>query len=367
MIPLAAILGDATEALAAAIKNDTLSGLLNATFGNAVELIMTIMFLRGDAPDRFEVVKSTLLGSILSNMLLVLGMSFWFGGMYKWWRDRKQKKGQAAQETSTTSEEISTSYVTGDVDQSFGQMSALLNSTMLLTTALILGLNTVFIVVNGDIAQDNILPVSRYCSIVMVLSYAMYIFFQMVTHEKVLSAEDDQGDDEEAEDGLSLKCSLSLLFGATAIVSYSSELLTDALEGALEGSGIGVLFTGIILLPIVGNACEHASAIRFALQDRAGLSVGIAVGSSVQIAIFVYPLAVLMGWAIGDDPETGKNIDLNFGALNVAVLILSVLVVLSIVLDGTSNWLEGYMLCTAYTCIAILYWYADSNKHLHGE
>jgi Ca2+:H+ antiporter len=235
---------------------------------------------------------------------------------------------------------------------------------MLLSTCLILGLVTVFIVVDGQIATEHILPISRWCSVFMILSYAMYIFFQMVTHEAVLKGEDPQEDEEEEEPPLSLKSALILLFLATSVVAYSSELLTDALEGALEGSGIGVLFTGIILLPIVGNACEHAAAIRFALQDRAGLSVGIAVGSSVQIAIFVYPFAVLMGWFIGDDPVTHDNMDLNLGALNVAVLILSVLVVLSIVLDGTSNWLEGYMLCTAYVSIAILYWYAESDTHL---
>uniref|UniRef100_A0A7S2N0J9 Sodium/calcium exchanger membrane region domain-containing protein n=1 Tax=Alexandrium andersonii TaxID=327968 RepID=A0A7S2N0J9_9DINO len=110
-------------------------------------------------------------------------------------------------------------------------------------------------------------------------------------------------------------------------------------------------FIGIILLPIVGNACEHASAIRFAIMDKCGLSIGIAVGSSTQMSLFVVPFAVLTGWVIN------QPMDLNFGSLNTTVMFISVVVVLSVVVDGTANWLQGYLLMSAYFVVAVLYWH----------
>jgi Ca2+:H+ antiporter len=286
-------------------------------------------------------------------MLLVMGMSFLLGGLRKWWKEFTSKKEKAA----TGELDIDKA----DVDQHFGQMGVLVNSTMLLVTCLILGLVTIFMVVEDKHSESYILPISRSCSWLMIMTYAMYILFQMVTHQDAMKEEEDEDEDKE-EPPIPLCVALGLLCMATVVVAFCSELLTDSLEGALQYSGLGKQFTGIILLPIVGNACEHAAAIRFALNDRAGLAVGIAVGSSVQIAIFVYPFAVLVGQLVGNDPITGKNMDLDFGPLQISVLILSVLVVLSIVLDGSSNWLEGYMLCTAYICIALLYFYVPDPE-----
>lgn len=197
------------------------------------------------------------------------------------------------------------------------------------------------------------LPISRRCSILLALAYVAYIIFQLYTHKDTMA--DDEGDDDE-EPNLTTTAALALLTVTTVIVATCSEFLSDALEGALEGSSMSKAFVGIILLPIVGNACEHAAAIRFAMQDKMGLAVGIAVGSSVQIALCVVPFAVLVGWAIGDAPN-GNNMNLDFGVLNVAVLTLSVLILLSIIIDGKSNWIEGYMLCTVYCIVGILYWY----------
>lgn len=114
---------------------------------------------------------------------------------------------------------------------------------------------------------------------------------------------------------------------------------------------------GIILLPIVGNACEHAAAVRFAMQDKLGLSVSIAVGSSTQIALFVVPFSVLIGWACG------RSMDLDFGTLNTSMITLSVIVLLSMVVDGQSNWLQGYLLCSVYAIIAVMYWYLPDYSH----
>eukprot|EP00747_Dinoflagellata_sp_TGD_P087543 gnl/TRDRNA2_/TRDRNA2_163667_c0_seq2.p1 gnl/TRDRNA2_/TRDRNA2_163667_c0~~gnl/TRDRNA2_/TRDRNA2_163667_c0_seq2.p1 ORF type:complete len:400 (-),score=87.83 gnl/TRDRNA2_/TRDRNA2_163667_c0_seq2:97-1164(-) len=355
MVPLAKILGDATEELAACLQNDMLSGLLNATFGNAVEMIMTINLLINH---EYLVVKCTLLGSMLSNMLLVLGMSFLAGGL---------TRSSSGSGTGSSEPLLNTGESTiANKQQRYSTLGALINSTMLLLACLLMGLITVFDYVD-DINDDGkavateekmyMLPISRICSMLTISAYVAFIVFQLFTHKDAMSEADE---DEGEEAALTLSCSLMLLVGATVVVAVCSEFLTDALEGALEGAPIGKYFLGIVLLPIVGNACEHAAAIRFAIQDKAGLSVGIAVGSSVQIALLVTPFSVLAGWAIGNSAQ-GTNMDLNFGALNIAVLTFSTLVLLSIVLDGKSNWLEGYMLCTAYCIIAVLYWYVPDN------
>lgn len=336
MVPLAKYLGDATEELANNMHNDMLSGLLNATFGNAVEVIMTITFLnRGE----YTVVKAALLGSVLSNMLLVLGTAFFVGGL------QPSSKGGVA-------------TIAGK-EQSYNAVSVLVNTLMLLVSCLPLALVTLFNYLNNG---DNIatahekhasLTISHICSIMMILSYIAYLLFQLITHKSLNTSDEEDGEDEGSS--MSLAGALSFLGFVAIIISFCSELLTESLEGAVSGCGMSKTFIGIVLLPIIGNACEHASAITFAIQERTNISVGIAIGSSVQIALFVTPLSVLLGWMIGD--VNHQNMDLNFGPLNVAVLTLSVLVVLSIIVDGKSNWLEGYMLFTAYVIVAVLYWY----------
>eukprot|EP00927_Polykrikos_kofoidii_P012322 TRINITY_DN15311_c0_g1_i1.p1 TRINITY_DN15311_c0_g1~~TRINITY_DN15311_c0_g1_i1.p1 ORF type:complete len:445 (-),score=86.01 TRINITY_DN15311_c0_g1_i1:100-1434(-) len=347
MIPLAKVLGDATEELALCLNNDMLSGLLNATFGNAVELIMTVSFLQ---THQYNVVKMSLVGSVLSNMLLVLGMSFFAGGFVK-------TKSKTTNVTSPggSSEPLVTFL---EKQQKYSILGALVSTSMLLVACLVLCLVTVFGYVFLDANQGHLtmLPLSRACSVVIMLSYVAFIVFQLFTHKETMAEDDGDGDEEEGANTLSFVCSLGLLAGTTVVVAFASELLTGSLESALASSGMSTGFVSTILLPIVGNACEHAAAIRFAMQEKAGLSVGIAVGSSVQVAVFVAPLSVLMGWAVGPD-SAGQNMDLNFGMMDVAVLTLSVIVVLSILLDGKSTWLEGYMLMTAYFIIGILYWF----------
>merc|ERR1719487_1777393 len=185
----------------------------------------------------------------------------------------------------------------------------------------------------------------------MMLSYVAYVFFQLVTHREAM--QEDEGDDGDGgdESALSISASIAIMCVTTLIVAYSSELLVESLGEVVEQVGISSHFIGIILLPIVGNACEHASAIRFAIQDKPGLSIGIAVGSSTQISLFVVPFAVIMGWMIN------VPMDLNFGSLNTTVVDISVVVVLSVVVDGSANWLQGWLLMSAYFVIAVLYWH----------
>lgn len=362
LIPLAKILGDATEELDAAIHNEVISGLLNASFGNAVEMIITVQTLRSGLLD---VVKATLLGSVLSNLLLVLGMSFFFGGILDL-GSPASKKEEALEITTdvsyTESNPLQQPLLEGAPDepapnarfqfvkgkeQTFIVNSALVSVTMLLVSCLSFALPTVF--AQGFRDQEILVSISRTSAIIVGLSYFAYLFFQLVTHR----LEGGEGDDDDDGDGMTVSCSVLLLAATTVLVAISSELLVNVIEDVVTQSHISECFIGIILLPIVGNACEHAAAVRFAVQNKPGLSISIAIGSSVQVALFVVPFAVIMGWAIGQ-PMT-----LDFGILNTTVLTICVLVVMSIVVDGSSNWLEGYMLCSAYMLIAVMYWHVE--------
>jgi len=244
------------------------------------------------------------------------------------------------------------------------------NTTLLLLSCLGLSLVTVFNHVDNVDQDDDpftedkkyMLPISRVCSVLIILAYVANVVFQLYTHAEAIASEDED-DGGEKEANMTLTCSLLLLASVTVIVAGTSEFLSGALEGALKDAHLGQAFVGIILLPIVGNAVEHAAAIRFAMADKAGLSVGIAVGSAVQIQLLVAPLAVLMGWAIGPD-DKGLNMDLDFGILDVTVLTMSVIVVMAIVIGGKSNWLQGYMLMTAYGIVTVLYWYLPDSVGL---
>lgn len=377
MIPLAKILGDVTEELAAGLRNDMLAGLLNATFGNAVEMVITVQTLRQGL---FEVVKATLLGSVLSNVLLVLGMSFFCGGIVNM-RGKAASRPAARAETASPARKPSkengvanpaegeySAFVSEKDDgpafvaekvQHFHVLGALVNTSMLLLSCLSFSLVTVFrTITHADgikYMETTMLPVSRICSLIIISAYVAYIVFQLGTHREALGACEEDNDELEEEPVLSVGMATGILFGTTVVVAYITELLVDAIEGVTQNSGMGEHFIGIILLPIIGNACEHAAAVRFAMQDKPGLSIGIAVGSSTQIALFVVPFSVIAGWIIH------QPMDLNFGALNTTVMTLSVIVVLSMVVDGQSNWLQGYLLCAAYAVIAVLYWYLPNN------
>lgn len=355
MVPLAKIMGDATEELAAGLKNDMLAGLLNATFGNAVEMVITINTLR---KGMYDVVKATLLGSVLSNLLLVLGMSFFCGGLIG---TVKTSRPTAAAGQNGSKVEARTEFV-GEKVQTFSVMSALVNTSMLLLSCLSFSLVTVFYSithVDGESRmQPVLLPVSRICAVIIAVAYCAYILFQLVTHREAMSEEEGDDDEAEEEPTISILGAGATLVFTTILVGLASELLVEAIEGVVDGAHVGQHFIGIVLLPIVGNACEHASAIRFAMMDKPGLSIGIAVGSSTQISLFVVPFAVLAGWMID------RPMDLNFGALNTTVMTLSVIVVLSVVVDGSANWLQGYLLMSAYLVVAVLYWFLPNEADI---
>ena len=318
LIPLANLLGDATEELADALKNQTLGGLVNATFGNAVEMILTYQTV---VQGLLTVAKGSLLGSILSNLLLVLGMAFFAGGL-----------GARGKE------------------QQFKETGPMASISMLFVACVAFAVPTCFALAGSgaDHGAEDVLTLSRGTAVAVLASYVCYIFFQVYTHQAVF--EDGAASSEEGGECLSVRASSAVLAVATGLTAWNSEVLVDSIEPFVAATGISQAFIGVIILPIIGNACEHFAAIRMAVKDKPTLAIGIAVGSSAQIALFVFPLAVIFGWVLN------VPLDLDLGVLNVVVLTLAVLIVFSILVDGKTNWLEGLMLIVVYLIVALAYY-----------
>lgn len=359
-MPLAKILGDSTEELAGSIHNDTVTGLLNATFGNAVEMIVAIQSIRSNL---LQIVKASLLGSVLSNTLLVLGTAFLLGGL-----TRSRKRRGRYHSFHIISEEFEKNGPTRlEKEQKFAVKSALISMAMLMFSCMSFALPTIFNSYPSDDSK-SVLKVSRIGAVIVLSSYVAYLIFQLLTHERTLGDEEDalspgledepedpEEDEDDAGPGLTAGCATLLMALCTLFVAINSEYLVDTIAQVVRDYGLPESFIGVILLPIAGNACEHASAIRFAMQDRPGLAIGIAVGSATQISLLVVPFSVIVGWFMD------KPLDLDFGALNTAVVTFCNLVVLTLLLDGRSNWFKGYILCCMYAFISVLYWHVPKS------
>ena len=191
---------------------------------------------------------------------------------------------------------------------------------------------------------DGVLMVSRLAAIILMVAYGLLLFFQLKTHSDLMSSEGGHGHEEAT---MTLKDAAILLTVATIFVSWMAEIMVHSVESAGETIGLPAVFIGVILLPLFGNAAEHFTAVVVAGKDRMDLSLGIAIGSSVQIAAFVAPLVILLAWALGVD------LSFEFGLLETSVCMLSVLIANSICRDGESNWLEGAMLLATYVIIGI--------------
>jgi len=317
IIPLAKLLGTATEELALR-TSETVGGLLNATFGNAVELIVSIIAL---SKGTITLVQTSLLGSILSNILLVMGMSFLFGGI-------KHKT------------------------QTFNRTASLTSSSLLFMSVMGLIIPATFSVYRGDL--DKTLAISRITAIVLLIIYISYLSFQLKTHKELYEDEGALHEDEDEEVPiLPLWAALVLLAGVTVLVALLADYLVDAINEvvAQHPGKISLTFIGIILVPIVGNAAEHVTAVTVAMKNKMDLSLGVALGSSIQIALLVIPLLVILGWII-DQPMT-----LDFDPFSTVVLFITVIIVNVIISDGSSNWLEGAMLMATYIVIAAAFAY----------
>jgi len=316
MIPLAAILGDFTEELALH-TNETIGGLLNASFGNAVEVVVAVNALLAN---EIRVVQGSLLGSIFSNLLLVLGCCFFCGGLkYK--------------------------------EQSFNATAATANMGLLALSSIALILPTPF-ANYYELHDTDVLLVSRIAAIFLMFMYIQLLVFQLVTHRHVFEGEES---DEKASISFVVACAGLLV--TTLLVALFSEYLVDSIDGFTTASGISRTFVGIILLPIVGNAVEHVTAITVAMKNKMDLAMGVAVGSCTQISLFVVPLTVLVGWALE------RDMTLNFPHFEIVLYILSVLTVSIVLSTPTCNWLEGSLLITTYVLIAVGFWFEKVRRY----
>ncbi|KAF3326510.1 vacuolar cation/proton exchanger 2-like protein [Carex littledalei] len=322
IIPMAERLGYVTEQLAS-YTGPTVGGLLNATFGNATEMIISIYALK---IGMIRVVQQSLLGSILSNMLLVLGCAFFAGGL-----SHPHK------------------------DQVFNKASAVVNSGLLLMAVMGLLFPAVLHFTHSEVHYGKSeVTLSRFSSCIMLFAYASYLFFQLKSHRSLynpidsdvggLGAEEEEQEEEAPE--ITQWEAVGWLFVLTIWISILSGYLVDAIQGASESVNMPIAFISVILLPIVGNAAEHASAIMFAMKDKLDITLGVAIGSSTQISMFVIPFCVVIGWMMG------KQMDLNFQLFETATLFITVLVVAFMLQEGTANYFKGLMLILCYLIVA---------------
>lgn len=310
ILPLAGMIGRGTEELAAR-SGPQLGGLLNATFGNVTEMIISFfLILEGE----IEVVKASLAGAIIGNVLLVLGLSFLLGG---WTREQ----------------------------QSFNVASASLHSASLVIAVVALLMPALFSF-TAEASSFRTEAVSIGVSVVLIALYIFSLVFSLITHRALFRSAFH-----EAAPQWSLGRALGYLAIATIFVGLMSEFLTGALEATTEQLGLSKLFVGLIIVPVVGNAAEHSSAVLFAMKDRMDVSIEIAIGSSTQIALFVAPALVFASLAVG------QPMDFIFTGYEIAAVAFSSAILAFIALDGRSNWLEGAQLLAAYVIVAISFFF----------
>ncbi|XP_012568432.1 vacuolar cation/proton exchanger 3-like [Cicer arietinum] len=318
LAPLAERVSFLTEQIAY-FTGPTVGGLLNATCGNATEMIIAILALH---QNKIHVVKLSLLGSILSNLLLVLGSSLLCGGLANLKREQRYDRKQAD-----------------------------INSLLLLLGLLchLLPLMFKYALAGGNHSIANAtLQLSRASSIVMLLAYVSYIFFQLKTHRKLFEAQEKEEEDDEDEEKavIGFWSAFTWLVGMTLVISVLSEYVVGTIEAASDSWGISVSFISIILLPIVGNAAEHAGSIIFAFKNKLDISLGVAMGSATQISMFVVPLSVVVAWIMG------IRMDLDFNLLETGCLAFAVIVTAFTLQDGTSHYMKGVVLCLCYIVIS---------------
>ena len=318
ILPLAGWLGRATEQLAARL-GEGVGGLLNATFGNAAELIIALVALRAGL---YDIVKASIAGSIIGNILLVLGAAMLAGG---WNRS----------------------------EQHFNPAGARAQATMLTLAAIALILPAAFQTAAGA-TVEGLGRLSIAISVVLLIIYALYLAFTLVTHSALFVGSYVPGEKEAA---VSVGRAAAVLALATAGIAWMSEILVGAVEPAAHELGLSDVFVGVFVVAIIGNAAEHATAITVALKDRMDLSLSIAIGSSVQIALFVAPILVLASFFLG--PAAPMNLAFRPGL--VLIILLSVLITGQIAGDGRSDWLKGVQLLAVYVVLALTFYFLPNE------
>ncbi len=310
IVPLAKYIGESTEELSV-YTGPALGGLLNATFGNATELIIGIMAIKAGL---LEVVKASITGSIIGNLLLVLGMAMFFGGI-------KNKK------------------------QEFNKTAVLASASTLLLAVIALVIPAIFYNTGGS-SSGIIEELSIFVSVFMIFIYVAQLLFSLKTHKHLYVEEVG-----EQEAKWSKKKSLLILFIATIFVAWMSDILVGSIEPLVIKLGWTELFVGVIFIAIIGNAAEHTSAITMAIKNKMNLAIQVSIGSATQIALFVAPVLVLSSLFL-------KNqMSLVFKPFELAAIALSVFITDLVVQDGESNWLEGAQLIAAYAIIAVAFFF----------
>ena len=307
LVGLAWVLGQATESLGHH-AGPRIGGVLNATFGNAAELIITIFAL---AAGLTTVVKASIIGSIIGNVLLVLGASFLIGGL---------KNGT----------------------QAFSATIAGINASMLAIVVAALALPTIFAATDPGESPTTL---SIEVAAVMFVLYVLYLLFYFRSPEGSVATG-------EGHAPFGRAASLALLFASTAAVAFVSEAFVGAIEPLTEEYHISELFVGIILVPIVGNIAEHIVGVQIAYKNNMDFSMAISLGSSIQVALLVTPILVFLG------PILGHPLRLVFTPLELGALGAAVVVTGFVALDGRSNWLEGAMLCGVYVIAALAFFFS---------
>jgi Ca2+:H+ antiporter len=331
LIPPAAMMGRATEELAERSGN-VVGGLLNVTFGNAPELIIALFALEKGL---HEVVKASLIGSILGNILLVMGAAMLVGGL--------------------------SGHRTHGV-QKFGQTAASVQSTMLLLATAALVLPGVFALVQGvglPLPGDarvsygsDVENLSFAVACLLILSYAAGLLFSLRTHTRLFNPHEEESSIEDRGSWSTRRSVLALAISG-ALVGILSEILVGSIEEASHSIGLSEFFIGAIIIAIVGNAAEHWVAVLVAYKNKMSLAVNIAIGSSAQVALFVAPVLVLVSFVLGPAP-----MPLVFNGLELAGLAIAAIIANQVTQEGESTWYEGLQLLLVYAVIALAFGYA---------
>ena len=334
IVPLAGLMGRATENLAETLGAG-IGGLLNATFGNAAEMIIALIAL-SKGPEMYPLVKASITGSIIGNILLVLGLSILLGGL-KFPR------------------------------QTFNRTAAGMGATLLALASIGLIMPTlyyyVFHVGTSQAAVDlhEIESLSEEIAFILAMIYVLSLVFSLRTHRHLFSGPEEElrtaGKHHQPE--WSRRTSMILLVAATLGVAWMSELLVGSVEHAGHALGMNAVFVGVILVAIVGNAAEHSTAVLMAMKNKMDLAFHIAVGSGIQIALFVAPVLVFASMAMGH----AQPLDLHFTLLETLAVMLSVGVLAMVSQDGECHWMEGVMLLGVYIIMALAFYHLPEVAH----
>jgi Ca2+:H+ antiporter len=319
IVPIAALMGQATENLATK-TGATIGGLLNATFGNATELIIAFFALKAG---KIDVVKASITGSMIANMLLVLGLALFLGGL-------KYKK------------------------QIFNKEAAGALSSLLLIVMIAFLVPAIFDFtekVEGIAPAQALISDEKFslaAAVVLIGLYICNLIFSLFTHKDLLSGVDDAHHDDAS---WSIKRGVFTLLGCTLAVAWLAEVLVGSLEGFSRQLGLTEVFAGLIIIPIIGNAAEHAASV-FAMKNKLDLAIQIALGATIQIALLVAPILVIASYMMGNPMDLVIHRPLELVGLFGATLITA-----SVARDGETNWLEGAMLLGVYLLLALAFFF----------